>query len=129
MIKDYKYFIFSENPDELVKFYTDILGMNITNKLEYEKDYGYALELHSGGPKIWLAKHSEVKGKNKDKYRIMLNLYVDSVSEYYERVKDIKDCEIIAEPFAGNEVNPQEKRYVCTISDPEGNLIQFMGEK
>jgi catechol 2,3-dioxygenase-like lactoylglutathione lyase family enzyme len=129
MINNYKFFLFSSNPDKLVTFYTETLGMKIVNKLEFEKDYGYALELCEGGPKIWLAKHSEVEGKNKDRYRIMLNLYVDSVSKYFELVKKNSECEIIAEPFSGVEVNPNETRYVCTVADPEGNLIQFMGNK
>lgn len=75
MFTQYKLFIYSEDPDSLVKFYTNVLGWNIVKKLEYELDYGYTLEISSGGMQVWLAKHSDVNGKNKDPFRHIINLY------------------------------------------------------
>lgn len=129
MFLDYIVFILSENPDELVKFYTDTLGWGIVNKLEYELDYGYTLEISPGGKKIWLAKHSEIKGKAKEPFRHIINLYVDDVHKMFEKVKDNPEIEIIAEPFSMGDIVPGETRFACTFLDPEGNCLQFMNTK
>jgi predicted enzyme related to lactoylglutathione lyase len=129
MFNKYKFFIFTENPDELVKFYTDCLGWGIVKKLEYELDYGYTLEISPGGMQIWLAKHSEVKGRNQEPFRHMLNLYVDNVEDYFSKAKEYPGVEVVAEPFSMGDIVPGEKRIACTILDPEGNCLQFMSSK
>lgn len=127
MISNYKVFIFTSDPDTLVKFYTDVLGCNIVKKLEYELDYGYTLEVNPGGMQIWLAKHSEVHGTNKDTYRHLINFYVDSITHYLEKAKKYPGVKIIAEPFSMGDIIPGETRYAATILDPEGNCLQLMG--
>ncbi len=128
MLDKYKVFIYTQDPDTLVNFYTKALGMNIVRKLEYELDYGYTLELHEGGQQIWLAKHSKVKGKSIDPYRIMLNIYVDSVQEYFDKAIAYQGVNTIAQPFSMGEIVPGEMRYAATVQDPDGNIIQFMGD-
>lgn len=120
-------FIFSSNPDELVKFYTDVLGCRIVKKLEYDLDYGYTIEISEGGMQIWLAKHSDVVGKNKDPYRHILNIYTDSINSYLDKARAYPGVTVIAEPFSMGDIIPGEKRYACTILDPESNCIQLMG--
>jgi predicted enzyme related to lactoylglutathione lyase len=127
MIK-YKFFIFSENPDELVKFYSDILGFKIVQELKLAKDYGYMVEAEPGY-QIWIAQHSEVKGYNKDPYRHILNIYAEDVMVIYEKVKDIVGVKIIQEPINMGEFNPVEDRLVFTFLDPEGNCLQYMQPK
>ncbi|MCC7303892.1 VOC family protein [bacterium] len=128
MFTKYKFFIFTEDPDELVKFYTNSLGWGIVNKLEYELDYGYTLEISPGNMQVWLAKHSEVSGYNKEPYRHMMNLYTDNVQETFEKVKGYSGVKVIAEPFSMGTIIPGEERFACTILDPEGNCLQFMGK-
>jgi len=129
MITDYKYFLFSEDPDKLVSFYTDCLGFHISNRLQFPEDYGYALQVSPGERTIWLAKHSGVQGKNKDSFRTILNLSVDAVKPYYEKAKQWPDVEVVAEPFPMNSKNFDDTsgRWAATILDPEGNCVQFMG--
>lgn len=129
MITDYKYFLFSEDPDKLVTFYTDCLGFHLSNKLSYPEDYGYALQINPGGKNIWLAQHSKVSGGSKDSYRTILNLYVDSVNTYLEKARSYPGVEVVAEPFPMDSKNPEDTsgRYVATILDPDGNCLQFMG--
>lgn len=127
MLQSYKHFIFTEDPDKLVEFYTEALGMRIKNKLEYELDYGYTLELSEGGQQIWLAKHSKVKGKSKEPFRNIINIYVDTVQGYYDKSMKYDGVTSVAKPFSMGEIIPGEQRYAATILDPDGNCIQFMG--
>jgi len=129
MITDYKYFLFSEDPDTLLPFYTECLGFHCANKLSYPEDYGYALQISPDERNIWLAKHSGVTGMNKDPYRTILNLAVDSVQAYFDKAIAYPGVKIVAEPFLMNTKNLDDTsgRSVATIFDPEGNCIQFMG--
>lgn len=126
MFIKYKPFIYTEDPDKLVKFYTEALGWGIVRKLEYEKDYGYTLEISPKGPQVWLAKHSEVKGKSKDNFRHILNLYVDNLESHLNSARKFEGVKVVAEPFSMGEIIPGETRMCCTILDPEGNCLQFM---
>lgn len=129
MIDKYKIFIFTEDPDILVRYYTDVLGFNIVNKLEYDLDYGYTLETCNNGMQIWLARHSEVRGKNKDKKRHIINFYTDNLEEMYEKVKSSPLTTIVAKPFSMGEIIPGEERRAFTIFDPEDNCLQFMEKR
>ncbi|MCL5784165.1 MAG: VOC family protein [Patescibacteria group bacterium] len=128
MIK-YKFFIFSEDPDKLVKFYTDILGFKVIQELKLPRDYGYMVEVEPGY-QIWIAKHSEVKGYNKNPLRHILNIYIEDVKGVYERIKVAEGIKIIQEPIGMEEFSPSETaRTVCTFLDPEGNCLQLMTPK
>lgn len=127
MFTQYKVFIYSEDPDTLVNFYTDVLGWRIVKKLEYALDYGYTLEIAPGGMQVWLAKHSDVRGDNKDPYRHIINLYTDSIAKYLEKARKYKGVEIVAEPFSMGTIIPGETRMACTLLDPEKNCLQLMG--
>lgn len=126
LFKDYKFFLFSDNPDKLVKFYTDALGWTIKSKLELDLDYGYALEVGDEGMGVWLAKHSEVQGYNKDPYRHILNMYTDHLDEVFEKARNYPGVKVVADIFNMGDVNPAENRRCATILDPEGNCLQFM---
>lgn len=133
MFNSSKYILlWSESPDELVKFYQDVLGLKLLSKTDIpatesmEKDYGYDLEL-SPENILWIGHHSDVSGKNKDPYRYMLNLDTDKVKFWYEKVKSA-GCEIIQEPVLTPFSTEEKPIYVCTWLDPEGNCWQFMGK-
>lgn len=128
MFQKFKYFIFSADPDMLVKFYVDVLGMKIVSQLTLPNDYGYMVEV-APGYEIWIARHTEIKGRNLEPLRHMLNIYTDDVVGYFEKVKDVDGVTIIQPPMSMGEIIPGENRLVCTITDPEGNCIQFMGIK
>ena len=123
----YKYFLFSENPDELVKFYINSLGCTIRKKLDFPKDYGYSVRSNDQYD-FWLAKHDQVHGKNQDPYRHMLNIYTDHVQPVFEKVKEYPGVTIVQEPICMGEFAPGETNFVCTILDPDGNCLQFMGQ-
>ena len=126
MFTKYRLFIFTPDPDKLVKFYTDVLDMKILKKLELPKDYGYSVEV-APSYTLWIAKHSEVNGNSTEPIRTMLNLYCDEIEKYYQKVKESR-VKIIQEPICMGEFNPGEERFVFTFHDPEGNCLQMMGK-
>lgn len=118
--------IWSENPDKLMKFYEEVLGLEKTLELKLPDDYGYLFSLGENKPGLWIGKHSDLSGKNKDSKRIMFDVTVDSVGEWYEKIIEA-NCEIIAKPFKSPDSSDEDPRYVCTWLDPEGNCWQFVG--
>lgn len=126
-ITSYRILIWSENPDKLASFYRDNLGLEQVIKLELPDDYGYAFKIGDSGLLIWLGKHSEITGYNKEPVRHMFNLYVSDVFEWYEKIKQVPEVKILQEPMVTPPTRNQEiKKYVCTFLDPEGNCFQFM---
>ncbi len=125
MIKKYKQYIFSENPDELVKFYRDVLGFPVVSELKLKKDYGYMVEVN-GDYQIWIAEHSKVKGYNEDPFRHILTFYADNVEEYFEKVRNARGIKMIESLKSAEKFNPEDKRQMFTFLDPEGNCLQFI---
>ncbi len=126
MFTAYRILIFSENPDKLMQFYRDILGLELEKKLDIPNDYGYMFQVNKD-MKIWIGRHSEVHGSSKEPDRMIHNLFTDEVQSWYKKVRDagmniVKKPELT--PFATKD-NPV---YVCTWDDPEGNRWQFMGK-
>lgn len=126
-INGYRILIWSEDPDVLSTFYRDVLELEEVIKLDIPDDYGYAFRVGDDGLLLWIGKHSEVNGKNKDPMRHMFNLYVNDVHEWYERIRGRDDVTIIQEPMITPPTrDKEEKKYVCTFLDPEDNCFQFM---
>lgn len=133
MFKGTYILIWSENPDELMKFYRDVLELEFVSKTDISEkegisaDYGYEFMLTEKGDKVWIGKHSDVKGRSKEPIRIMHNLYTDDVQKWYEKVKSA-GCEILCSPTKTPFYREDKPWYVSTFLDPEGNAWQFMGK-
>jgi uncharacterized glyoxalase superfamily protein PhnB len=128
MFSKYRVLIFSENPDRLMKFYRDVLELQLDSEMKLPNDYGYMLTIN-GEFKLWIGRHSGVKGKAKEPFRHIFNLYVNSVSEWYNKIKNKKDVKIICAPEETPFSTPGDRWFVSTFLDPEGNCWQFMGGK
>ena len=115
--------IFTDNVENLSKFYKDVLGLKVHEVLNHPQDTGVLFEFPSG-PQLWIGKHSEVKGKNTDPARHMINFLVDSVEKSYKELKE-KGVKFIAKPFAG----PLGNGYFATFTDPDGNYLQLWSMK
>ena len=125
----YRILIMSENPDKLMKFYRDVLDLELLEKVDIINDYGYMLKVH-GDTLLWIGKHSEVKGYNQDPVRHIFNLYPkESVEHWYKKVKDISGVKILCKPELTPFATKDDPTYVATFLDPEGNCWQFMGPK
>ena len=115
--------IWSSDYKKLARWYTDILGVKEDMSSELPNDSFVAFMF--GECCFWIGQHDKVAGKNKDPYRIMIEWYVQSVTETYRELKE-KGVTILAEPFA----EPMDSGNWCmTIQDPENNILQFYGKK
>lgn len=126
MFSHYRILIYSENPDQLMKFYRDTLELQLENKLDIPNDYGYMFTVN-GDWKLWIGKHSEIHGVAKEPFRHIFNLYVTSVSEWYNKIKE--RAAIVSEPQLTPFATDDNPVYVSTFLDPEKNCWQFMGGK
>ncbi len=116
--------IWSENYKELAKWYMEKFELKQTLELNQPEDMTVALEIEPGSDlMLWIGYHSEVKGKSKDTYRIMISYIVDDVYSAYEILSG-RGVEFIAKP----RLTPTGDLNVATAVDPEGNLIQLFSK-
>lgn len=124
----YRILIYSENPDELMTFYRDVLELELIDQLTLDNDYGYMFKV-AGDFQLWIGKHSEIKAQAKENFRHLFNLYPEEGVDYwYNKIKDSPQVKIIAEPFLAPFSTKDHKVWFCTFLDPEGNCWQFVGD-
>lgn len=129
MFSKYRILIYSETPDELMKFYRDVLQFKLVDQLNIPGDYGYMFNV-VGDLNVWIGKHSRIHGKAKENFRHLFNLYpTEGVTRWYEKIKDDPQVTIVAKPFLAPFSTPDNQVYFCTFLDPEGNCWQFVGNK
>jgi len=121
----YRVSIFSENPDRLKEFYTNVLMFKETVKVDRPGEYGFGIEV-AKGYKLWIARHSEVKDKSNEKFRIMLSFYVDDIKGYFDKVIKESKVEILESPTLACVGIKGEERIICSFLDPDSNLIQMV---
>jgi uncharacterized glyoxalase superfamily protein PhnB len=126
MITEYRILIFSENPDKLFPFYKNVLEFELERKIDIPHDYGYMFKVNDN-LRLWIGKHPKVVGKNKEPLRHMFNLYVESVSTWFNKIKNNPDVTIICTPKESPLSTKEQPKYVATFLDPEGNCWQFAG--
>lgn len=120
MFSKYRILIYSENPDKLMEFYKDVLELELEEKLDIPNDYGYMFIIN-GDFKLWIGKHSKIRGKVKESDRHIFNLYTDEVQKWYEKIKDFKGVTVVLKPSLTPFATKENPFYVCTFLDPEGN--------
>jgi predicted enzyme related to lactoylglutathione lyase len=108
--------IWSEDLNNLLPFYRDVLGLNVV----IESPNFVVLGADSPeAPALGLGTHSEVHGRNSDPARHMVGFNSDDLTADWKRLKDA-GVEFIEDPTAyGDEM------MIATLKDPEGNLVQL----
>jgi predicted enzyme related to lactoylglutathione lyase len=114
--------IWSDNYEKLAKWYEEVLDLPVFSRLNLPNDTGVDFNVRPNF--LYIGKHDKVHSKSKDPYRIMIGFDVSSIYETYEELKK-KNVTIIAKPFEA----PPGGFWCMTISDPEGNILQFFGDK
>ena len=114
--------IWSEDHKKLAEWYRDVLGIAIRAYNPVPNDDCYDMDV--GDTFFSIGAHDKVHGTSKDPYRMMVGFQVDSVGDVYEELKD-KNITWIAKPF----LSPTGTVWCMTLFDPDGNLVQFFGQK
>jgi predicted enzyme related to lactoylglutathione lyase len=106
--------IWSEDLNNLLPFYRDVLGLEVAIQSPRFVVLGAA-----GGPSIGLGTHSDVRGRNPDPARHMIGLATDDLTTDWTRLK-AAGVEFVEDPTDYDTVS------IATLRDPEGNLIQLL---
>ncbi len=116
--------IWSGNYKKLADWYEKVLGLKVTWKSDHPEDTGVLFGFEGKETDLWIGQHDRVIGKNRDFYRIMINIKVDSVSKVYKELLN-KGIKFEAKPFKA----PTLPYWFATFYDPENNLLQLIGGK
>lgn len=116
--------IWSSNYKKLATWYEDVLGLKVTWRSNHPQDTGILFGFDGETTDLWIGQHDRVRGKNKDVYRIMINLKVDSVTKHYKELVK-KGVRFEAKPFKA----PTLPYWFATFYDPENNILQLVGGK
>jgi len=106
--------IWSENLNNLLPFYRDLLGLEVAVQTD-----GFVVLGDLGGATLALGTHSQVRGRNADPARHMVGLATDDVDADYKRLKSA-GVEFVETPTDYSTVR------LATLKDPEGNLVQLL---
>jgi predicted enzyme related to lactoylglutathione lyase len=107
--------IWSEDLNNLLPFYRDVLGLNVASESP-----GFVLlgEDGSDAAALALGTHSEVHGRNADPARHMVGFTSDDLAADWKRLKEA-GVEFIEDPTDYGDMS------IATLKDPEGNLVQL----
>ncbi|MBM32544.1 MAG: hypothetical protein CL764_06815 [Chloroflexi bacterium] len=106
--------IWTENLKEMTDFYEKILGLSVKTKKPNYVNFEW------GDFKLTIGEHSQVKGKSKDKFRIMINFDVLNINQTISDLSK-KGINIIRKPE-----REEWGGLISTIEDPDKNIIQFL---
>jgi predicted enzyme related to lactoylglutathione lyase len=108
----------SEDSRRLAAFYTEALGKpNPDWSDEANGWFGWRV----GDGSLAIGPHSEVKGRNTEPARVMLNFQTPDVKAEFERISGL-GAEVIAEPYGPGGGGGM---LMCTLADPDGNYFQL----
>jgi len=108
--------IWSEDVNNLLPFYRDVLGLKVAMESP-----GYAIVGADSpdAPGVLLGTHSEVHGRNIDPARHMVGFASDDLEADWKRLKEA-EVEFIQDP-----TKYDDGMWIATLKDPEGNLVQI----
>jgi predicted enzyme related to lactoylglutathione lyase len=107
--------IWSEDLNNLLPFYRDVLGLKVTMESPAH------VVLGDGSPEspwVGLGTHSDVHGPNSDPARHMVGFASDDLMGDWKRLKQA-GVEFIEDPTDYGDIS------IATLRDPEGNLVQL----
>jgi predicted enzyme related to lactoylglutathione lyase len=107
--------IWSEDLNNLLPFYRDVLGLKVT----IESPGFVVLGADQPDvPALGLGTHSDVRGRNADPARHMVGLASDDLTADWRRLKQA-GVEFVEDPTDYGNLS------IATLKDPEGNLVQL----
>jgi predicted enzyme related to lactoylglutathione lyase len=107
--------IWSEDLNNLLPFYRDVLGIKVAMETPGFVQLGAD---QAEFPALGLGTHSEVHGPNTDPARHMVGFVSDDLTADWERLK-AAGVEFVQDPTDYGDLS------IATLKDPEGNLVQL----
>ncbi len=106
--------LWTDDLERLYRFYHDTLGLPL------HSNHGDFIAFELGDIRLNIGIHSQVSGPSQDPFRIMAHLGVDDIREEHRRLTAL-----------GVEfIRPPEQEgwggWVATLTDPDGNILQFL---
>ena len=105
--------IWTDNFDQMVNFYSYLIKAKHTKHNDF-------VSFKLGNTKLGIGKHSKVKGKSSDAYRLMLHFEVDDIQYEYRRLSE----------YGVTFLRPPEKEhwggFVATLQDIDNNILQLI---
>ena len=108
----------SENPDQLVAYYSKLFGDPTWNEGGYT---GWMI----GTGSVTVGPHDEVKGKNSHPGRIIWNIETPDVKGELERLRGA-GATVVHEPYDPGEGGDEVGMLIATLADPDDNYFQLM---
>ncbi|HLE49466.1 MAG TPA: VOC family protein [Patescibacteria group bacterium] len=113
--------LFSENAKKLKDFYVEKVGLKVSMEGEMGENndvlYGFDIGEKEN---FFIMSHSEVKGKNKNPERYLINFEVDDIDKEVEKLKS-NDVKQIQEKY-----HVEGYGYISTFEDSDGNYFQLV---
>lgn len=108
--------LWSEDLNNLLPFYRDVLGINVTMESP-----GFVIlgATSPDAPGMGLGTHSEIHGRNADPSRHLISFMSDDIRADWERLK-AAGVEFIQDP------DEDDMLIIATLKDPEGNYVQLL---
>src|SRR3989344_4399201 len=115
---------FSSDTAKLSDFYVKKIGLKVSFEgIMGEHDESiYVFEMKSGS-NLYIIDHSEVKGKNKNPQRTIINFEVDDIKKDVRKLKKEK-VKLVQDIY-----HVEDYGFIATFEDPEGNYFQLVQTK
>ncbi len=108
----------SEDSKRLADFYARVLG---APNPDWSDEANGWFGFQAGDGSLAIGPHSDVKGRNQQPGRIMLNFSTSDVNGEFQRIKAL-GAEVVAEPYEPGGGG----MLLCTFADPDGNYFQLV---
>ncbi|HSX40726.1 MAG TPA: VOC family protein [Candidatus Saccharimonadales bacterium] len=91
--------IWSQNHEKLAKWYQDVMGFKVKEKMDLPDDTYIEFEFGPTDHFFIGGRKDKISGKNKDPYRMIIGFHVESITKAYKELAK-KKVTFIAKPFA-----------------------------
>jgi predicted enzyme related to lactoylglutathione lyase len=105
----------SDDPQQLKDYYTKLFGKPTFEDSAY---FGWQL----GGGSLCFGPHDQVKGKNKEPGRVILNIETADVKREFAKLKGA-GATVVREPY---NPAPEGDYLIATFADPDNNYFQLV---
>jgi predicted enzyme related to lactoylglutathione lyase len=112
--------ISSSNAKKLAGFYQDTVGLKQVQEYVMGDHDEAVFVFDLAGISLAIVDHSDVKGKNANPERVMLNFEVDNIDQEVARLKQAK-VKLVQDTY-----HVQDYGHIATFADPEGNYFQLV---